>query len=92
MPRQEQAQPIPQPGEPLTPELAFAQVLRERRKALGLTQQDLEEDGVAQSYISKLELGKRQVCLRNFIHIAEMLETTPVELMDAVMKRLHGGT
>lgn len=69
--------------------LAFAQVLRERRKALGLTQQDLEEDGVAQSYISKLELGKRQVCLRNFIHIVEMLETTPVELMDAVMKRLN---
>lgn len=58
---------------------------------MGLTQQDLEENGVAQSYISK-ELGKRQVCLRNFIHIAEMLETTPVELMDAVMKRLHGGT
>lgn len=72
----------------MTPELAFAHVLRERRKALGLTQKDLEEEELNRSYISKLELGQRQVCLRNFLHIAEMLEMTPVELMEEVVNRL----
>lgn len=73
----------------LTPEEAFASVLRERRAALGLTQADLEADDVMdRSYISKLELGKRQVCLRGILHLAEAMRMTPGELMDAVAARM----
>lgn len=75
-------------GKP-TPEEAFAKVLKERRLALGLTQTDLEADDVMdRSYISKLELGKRQVCLRGILHLAEALRMSPGELMDAVASRM----
>lgn len=78
------------PGTKITPELAFAQILRERRTALGLTQADLEDDNsMDRSYISKLELGKVQVCMRNIIHIAQKLQITPGQLMDEVMQRME---
>ena len=76
---------------PLSPEQAFGTVLRERRKALGLTQKDLEEEQLDRSYISKLELGKRQVCLRGLLHIAEMLEMPPEELVKEVVSRMQEG-
>ncbi len=77
-------------GKPLTPELAFAIVLRERRIALGLTQADLEDDEeIDRSYISKLELGKRQIALRGIIHIARKLNMKPEELMAAVVARME---
>jgi transcriptional regulator with XRE-family HTH domain len=73
-----------------TPEEAFAKVLKERRLALGLTQTDLEADDVMdRSYISKLELGKRQVCLRGILHLAEALRMSPGELMDAVASQMR---
>lgn len=76
-------------GEQITPNLAFAIVLRQRRNELGLKQEDLEDDdGIDRSYISKLELGKNQVCLKNFISIAKKLNTTPELLMKDVMKKL----
>ena len=80
-------------GTPLTPELAFAQVLRSKRIELGLTQFDLEDDEqFDRSYISKLELGKVQVCLKGIIHLARKLHMTPGELMDEVMRRVADGT
>jgi hypothetical protein len=79
-------------GKNLTPELAFAQILREKRTALGLTQADLEDDqSFDRSYISKLELGKVQVCIRGIIHLARKIEMTPGELMDEVMRRVGDG-
>lgn len=86
------ARPLSQPKVPssgkLSLELAFAQILRERRTALGLSQADLEDDdAVNRTYISKLELAQRQVCLRSFVHIARMLNMSPVELMAEVLKR-----
>jgi len=87
------ARPLKQPKIPengrISPQLAFAQVLRERRKALGLNQTDLEgEDLMDASYISKLELGKRTVGLDGFIYLAERLGMKPSELMREVEKRL----
>ncbi len=74
------------PGVEITPEIAFAQILRSKRVELGLTQADLEDDdSMDRSYISKLELGKVQVCMRGIIHIAKKLNMTPGELMDEVM-------
>lgn len=76
-------------GAALTPEVAFAQILRERRQALGLSQADMEDDdSVNRTYISKLELAERQVCIRAFMHIADKLHMTPVELMAEVVERL----
>ena len=72
---------IPEGGE-ITPRLAFAQVLRNRRIELGLSQTDLEGEGIMDaSYVSKLELGKSQVCLDGFIYLAGRLEMSPAELM-----------
>jgi transcriptional regulator with XRE-family HTH domain len=74
-----------------TPEEAFAGVLKERRLALGLKQTDLEaDDAMDRSYISKLELGKRQVCLRGILHLAAVLHMSPGELMEAVATRMKG--
>lgn len=78
------------PGGSITPEIAFAQILRTKRIELGLTQADLEDDdSMDRSYISKLELGKVQVCMRGIIHIARKLEMTPGQLMDEVMATME---
>lgn len=77
-------------GEPLSPEIAFALVLRERRASLGLTQADLEGDGeFDHSYISRLERGKRQVCLRGILHLSAKLQMEPNDLVLEVVKRLQ---
>jgi transcriptional regulator with XRE-family HTH domain len=73
----------------LSPVEAFAQVLRERRLELGLTQSDLENDETLdRSYISKLELAKREVGLVAFIHLAGKLRLEPWELMREVVERM----
>jgi transcriptional regulator with XRE-family HTH domain len=77
----------------LHPQQAFARILTERRKALGLTQTDLAEPGlVDRSYISKLEKGEYQPCLDVILHLAEVLDMTPGQLMDAVAERLKKGS
>ena len=78
---------------PATLEDAFGQIIREQRLALGLTQVDLEgEDaGLEQSYISRLEAGKFQVCLRGIFHLAKVLNMTPADLLDLVDQRFKTG-
>lgn len=76
-------------GEPLSPEMAFALVLRERRASLGLTQADLEGDTeFGHTYISLLERAERQVCLRGILHLSEKLRMEPGDLINEVAKRL----
>jgi len=76
-------------GTALTPEDAFGRVIRERRLQLGLTQADLEDDGMERSYISRLEAGKNQVCLRGILTLASKLQIEPDELLKEVVKRLQ---
>ncbi len=77
-------------NEPLSPEIAFALVLRERRAMLGLTQADLEGDGTFDhSYISRLERAERQVCLRGLLHLSAKLRMEPQDLVFEVVKRLQ---
>jgi len=72
-----------------SPEAAFGRILRQRRKALGLRQSDLEhQDFLDQSYISKLERGERQVCLRGILHLANVLQIKPGELIDEVARNI----
>jgi len=73
----------------LSPQVAFAMVLRETRIALGLTQADLEDDNrMDKSYISKLELGKHEITIDGIMHLARKLEMRPGELMDAVQRKM----
>lgn len=60
-------------------------VLRQRRTELGLTQLDLESDeAIDRSYISKLELAKREPNLSTIFIIASKLQMTPSELITKV--------
>lgn len=88
MPRPPKPPATPESGE-YSPRLAFARVLRRRRLDLGLRQTDLEGEGVMDaSYISKLELGKSQVCLDGFIFLAGRLNILPSELMKEVEEEI----
>jgi len=78
-------------GVDMTPEIAFAQILRARRQKLELSQTDLTgEEEFDQAYISKLELGQRQVCIRGIFHLARKLQMEPEDLIAEVKKRLNG--
>ena len=73
----------------LTPEVAFGQIVREKRVSLGLRQIDLEaEDGISRVHISRIEAGKTQVCLRGILQIGEALEIPPSELIAELSRRL----
>ncbi len=52
----------------------YGEVLRDRRKALGMTQKELAERiGRERSYISRLEKGETDLQLSSFIRIAAAL-------------------
>ncbi|MCB9215709.1 MAG: hypothetical protein H6616_07465 [Ignavibacteria bacterium] len=77
-------------GQPLSPEIAFALVIRDRRTKLGLNQTDLEGDGTFDhSYISLLEKAERQVCLRGILHLSSKLQMEPQDLILEVVKKLQ---
>lgn len=70
---------------PSTPEEVFGRIVRQRRLELGLKQVDLEyEHHMDRSYISKIELGKRQVCLRGILHLALLLQLDIGEVMATI--------
>lgn len=73
-----------------TPEAAFAQIVRARRIELNLKQADLEGDEeIDRSYISRIESGKRQICLRAILHLSRKLQMSPGELMDQVERLVN---
>ena len=64
-------------------------VLRELRHAAGKTQADFESDTrVDRSFISQLENGQRQPCLKTIIQIALKLGITPGQLVDEAVGRI----
>lgn len=68
----------------------FGQIVREKRRALGLRLVDLQTDGgIDRSHLGKIEAGKVQVCLRGIIQIAEGLEMTPGALLDELLVRAY---
>lgn len=74
---------------PMTAERAFGLVLRQLRTEAGYTQADLESDTrIDRSYISQLENGHRQACLKTIIQLAFKLNMHPGELVDAVVERM----
>lgn len=63
----------------------FGQQVREKRKALGLSQEKFADKcGLDRTYMSGIERGKRNVSLRNIHAIAEALGLTVSELTAGV--------
>lgn len=79
---------LPERGK-LSAAQALAVVVRERRLALGLSQEDLEEDQLTQSHISKIERGQLELGIGRFILLAGKLKWSPSELIEQVTKRMN---
>src|SRR5258708_28481255 len=69
----------------LTPERAFARVLRDVRKKAGLSQEKLGfESGYHRTYIGMLERGLMNPSLSTILSIASALEVPPGEFVGQV--------
>ena len=61
----------------------FGTRVRERRLALGLTQQELaDRAGLHRSYIGEVELGRRNVTLESAAKIAKVLQVDVASLLE----------
>ena len=59
--------------------------IRELRTAKGWRQIDLaEEAGINENYISDLEIGKKEICLRTIQALAAAFDLTLAELLQGV--------
>ena len=57
--------------------------LRDARKRLGLTQEDVaERSGVHPTEVSRIEAGKRDPRISTLLRLARALEVRPGELLD----------
>jgi transcriptional regulator with XRE-family HTH domain len=76
----------------LTPEKAFAEVIREARKKRGLSQEALGfESGYHRTYIGMLERGLMNPSLRTILSLASALNFPPGELLEQVDSYLGAG-
>lgn len=79
----------PSPEPPPTPERAFGAVLRELRRARGLSQEGLAlEAGYDRSYVGELERGQKSPSLRAIFRLAHVVGVSPSALLAAVEARL----
>src|SRR5579863_8267230 len=69
----------------LTPEEAFAQVLRDLRKKAGLSQEQLGfESGYHRTYMSMLERGLMNPSLRTILSVATALKISAGEMIGLI--------
>jgi len=62
--------------------IRFGERVRELRKERGWRQLDLaEQAGISENYVSDLELGRKEVCLRTIEALSKALEVTVLDLM-----------
>ena len=67
--------------------LALGREVRRRRKAAGLSQEELaDRSGLHVNYIGGIERGERNVGIKAFLRIAEGLKLRPAELFSTVEK------
>lgn len=79
------------PSNQATPEEILGDVIRLRRLELGLNEEDIVwEEQASDLSIHEIEAGTCQVCLRDLLHMAKLLETTSADLLERVEKRLAG--
>ena len=70
----------------MAPELEkFGKQVRQLRKALGLSQEDLAElTDLHRTYIGGIERGERNVALINIVRLAKALKVSPSELLKGI--------
>ena len=69
----------------MDPRQALGQAVRERRTALGISQERLAEiAGLHRTYVGGIEQGRRNVSLLNICRIAGALGCQPAELVAGV--------
>lgn len=67
------------------PRAQLGNVIRKRRKALGLSQEALaERAGLHWTYVGAVERGERNISLLNIVRLARALGVTPSRLMAGV--------
>jgi transcriptional regulator with XRE-family HTH domain len=65
--------------------IRFGLRVRELRKERGWRQIDLaEQAGISENYVSDLELGRKEVCLRTIEALSDALDVEILELMKGV--------
>jgi XRE family aerobic/anaerobic benzoate catabolism transcriptional regulator len=61
--------------------------IRELRTAKGWRQIDLaEEAGINENYVSDIEIGKKEICLRTMLAVADAFDLTLAELLQGVVQ------
>lgn len=77
----------------MEPEIAFGEVLRKKRKAMGLSQEKLALDvGLERTFISMLERGQRQPSLTTMLKLAPALGCGAADLVLEVERILMRST
>lgn len=72
-------------GKDRTPLRKFGLAVQGRRLEMELTQEDLaDRAGFDRTYISMVELGKRNPALLNICRLASALQMTPADLMRGI--------
>ena len=72
--------------------LVVGKVIREERKRVGFTQEELGfETDLQRNYISLMELGRHQPTVSTLFKLAKALKTTPNELVLAIEIKLKQG-
>lgn len=67
---------------PLPPEVVLGKAVRERRKALGWSQEDLGfESGLHRTYIGVIERGEKSISVGSLVHLAETLKVKASDLL-----------
>ena len=61
---------------------AFGANVREQRRQLGLSQEQLAEAcGLHRTYVGAIERGERNLSLLNIVRLADALSVTPADLL-----------
>jgi transcriptional regulator with XRE-family HTH domain len=64
------------------PEAALGHAVRERRKALGWSQENLGfESGLHRTYIGVIERGEKSISLGGLVHISKILNVKASDLL-----------
>lgn len=67
----------------------FGSVLRERREAAGISQEELaDRAGLHRTYVSLIERGKRTASIEVVRRVASALGVSMADLIDATEKRI----
>lgn len=91
-----QGQNRPRPGRPRgartfdpAPALAFGKAVRERRLAMGISQEQLADAvQVERSHMGKIERGEHSPSLSLIIRIADALSVSPGRLVDKAVQKM----